>query len=172
MYHYVSFKEEVENSKANKQKQEIIIYGVPSRKSPAHTERPTDACFSSRRARAHTHTLMSTHTHTHTHTDTHTHKHTHTHTYTLSPSLQIHAQPVMGWQKRDSRRKLQIGTQNRRSGFSVFDLKEWIKRNAWEGVPARITGPMYRKDLFPSVLLPDNRSDVPKGSLPQCPPAR
>ena len=72
--------------------------------------------------RSHAHTL--THTHSFTCTQTYTHINTHTHTYTLSPSLQIHAQPVMGWQKRDSRRKLQIGTQNRRSGFSVFDLKE------------------------------------------------
>ena len=52
-----------------------------------------------------THTLMSTHTHTMTHEHTHIHTHTNT-THTHSLSLQIYALLVMGWQKRDSRKKL------------------------------------------------------------------
>ena len=103
----------------------------------------------------HTHThIQHTHTHTHTHTHaTHTHTHTsntHTHTHTWhthTHTLQRHTLLVMDWYRSVCRGK--------EMGFHF-----WLKRREWRQMPDR-----ERKGV------PENRSNVLKGSLPQGPSA-
>ena len=89
-------------------------------------------------------------THAHTHTNTpHTPTHTHTHTHHKNTSI-----VVMGLWKQKKESKKSVGRREE-VGFQF-----WRERGEWRGMPNR-----ERK------RVPDDRSDILKGSLPKSPPA-
>ena len=97
----------------------------------------------------HTHTHTNTpHPHMHAHTYTHTHTHTHTHPCKNTSIV------VMGLMETEERSEKSVGRREE-VGFQF-----WLERGEWRGLPYR-----ERK------RVPDDRSDILKGSLPKSPPA-
>ena len=123
------------------ERQRINITGAIYTLNHLHTHTHTHT------PRAYAHARTHTCTHTHTHTRTHARIQSHTHTHTITGDLLVEWEKKKGWVGADQY------AEEKRWVFS-FDLKDWRR------MPNR-----ERK------RVPDHRSDVLKGPLPQGPPA-
>ena len=95
----------------------------------------------------------ATHARTHVHKH-HTHTHAHTHTQKHPPTLQKHKHSSHGSDGNRRKKVINQWAEEKRWVF-LFDLKEEsdVACLTEKGREFQMTGPMYRKDLSPKILL-------------------